>query len=137
MTDISQLTTEQLQALLAATQGKQPSAPVLGGWSQPVAPPTGLNIQGVSIPVSVQSSKGKVRVQIILGAEVGQSPAVLQQAIEQMISMGVDVDAWQSQSSGGGGNWGTRNGGGGNWGNRNDGGGNWGNRNGGGGWGNK
>ena len=125
MTDISQLTTEQLQALLAATQGKQPVAPVMGGWAQPVAPPTGLNIQGVSIPVSVQSSKGKVRVQIILGAEVGQSPVVLQQAIEQMINMGVDVDAWQSQSSGGGGSWGNR------------GGGNWGNRNGGGGWGNK
>ena len=127
MTDLSALTTEQLQALLAATQGKQ-TTPALSGWQQQVQQPAGLNIQGVSIPVSVQSSKGKVRVQMILGAEVGQSPAALQQAIEQMISMGVDVDAWQSQNSGGGG-WGGNNGGGYQ---RNNGGGGWGGNNGGG-----
>jgi len=125
MTDLSNLTAEQLQALLVATQGKQAQTqPVLSGWAQPVQQPTGLNIQGVSIPVSVQSSKGKVRVQIILGAEVGQSPIALQQAIEQMISMGVDVDAWQSQSNSNSGNgWGNgNNSGGGNWQPRNNGG---------------
>jgi len=132
MTDLSNLTAEQLQALLVATQSKSQSQPVLSGWAQPVQQPTGLNIQGVSVPVSVQSSKGKVRVQIILGAEVGQSPIALQQAIEQMISMGVDVDAWQSQNSGGGNNWGGNSGGGYQ---RNNGGSNWGNR--GGGWGNR
>lgn len=93
-----------LQAQLAALQ--QQTAPqqnaALSGWSKPQ--PTGaVNVQGVAVPVSVQTPIGKVRVYFWLGPEAA-TPDGLTAALEQMSAAGIPVDAWESKGSGWGGN---------------------------------
>jgi hypothetical protein len=67
------------------------------GWQKPQ--PSAFGVQGVNVPVSVQTSAGKVRVYFQLPAEVASSPEALIQALENMLSMGIPVDAWQGNQN--------------------------------------
>lgn len=104
-----------LQALLA--QAQQPTA-AAGQWNQP-QPGALPTINGISIPVKIETPIGSVRVDLHLPAECGQSPAALMAAIQGLANAGYPVDAWQPRNQDGGNNWG---GGGGNWGNGSNGG---------------
>ncbi len=107
MTDITDQIAE-LNALLAKVQQQAgtPAAPT-SAWSQPAPQSTALNIQGVGVPVSIQTPAGKVRCTFWLGSEHAQTPTALMSAIETMVNLGLPVDAWQQKESGN--NWGNSN----------------------------
>lgn len=89
-----------LQAQLAALQqqtGGQGGA-ALSGWNKPQASGA-INIQGVAVPVSVQTPIGKVRCYFWLGQE-SATPDGLLAALEQMSTAGVPIDAWEDKKSG-------------------------------------
>lgn len=127
MTDLNNVTPEQLQQLLAMAQGQQqtgamPMQPMMQmPMQQPMMQPQPqLKLQGVSIPVSVQTPMGKVRTQFILPAEYGANPMMLQQGIQALMMMGYDIDAWQGLNNNSSntreGSWGNSNNG--SWGNK-------------------
>jgi hypothetical protein len=107
MTDITDQIAE-LNALLAKVQQQAGTPPVTNGWTQPAPQSTALNIQGVGVPVSVQTPAGKVRCTFWLGAEHAQTPQALMAALEQMTNAGIPIDAWQAKEQGGN-NWGNSN----------------------------
>lgn len=89
-----------LQAQLAGLQqqtGGQGGA-ALSGWSKPQTSGA-VNIQGVAVPVSVQTPIGKVRCYFWLGPEAA-TPDGLTAALEQMSNAGIPIDAWQEKQSG-------------------------------------
>ncbi|MEI6746458.1 MAG: hypothetical protein WCL34_10885 [Methylococcaceae bacterium] len=108
MTDITDQIA-QLNELLAKVQQQAgtPSAPT-SAWSQPAPSTTALNIQGVGIPVSIQTPAGKVRCTFWLGAEHAATPTALMSALETMVNLGLPVDAWQQKEQNGN-NWGGNN----------------------------
>jgi hypothetical protein len=71
------------------------------GLPQPAPQSTALNIQGVGVPVSIQTPAGKVRCTFWLGAEHAQTPQALMAALEQMTNEGIPIDAWQAKEQGG------------------------------------
>jgi hypothetical protein len=110
MTDTTtpQIDVAALNALLQTVQQQaQPTQPATNGWSQPQPTTTALNIQGVGVPVSVQTPAGKVRCTFWLGAEHAQTPQALMAALEQMTNAGIPIDAWQQKESSS--NWGNSN----------------------------
>jgi len=99
--------TRQLQQLQAP--GTQNPA-TASGW-QTLKPDTGaMGVQGVAVPVSVQTPIGKVRVYFWLGPEAARNPESLLAAIERMVLAGIPVDAWEGKGGNGGG-WGGKSGG--------------------------
>jgi hypothetical protein len=107
MTDITEQMAQLNDLLLRVQQQPQPAQPATNGWSQPAPQSTALNIQGVGVPVSVQTPAGKVRCTFWLGAEHAATPAALMAALETMANAGIPIDAWQQKESGG--NWGNSN----------------------------
>lgn len=106
MTDITDQLS-QLTELLGKVTQQGAQQQTASAWQQPAPQSTALNIQGVGVPVSVQTPAGKVRCTFWLGAEHAQTPAALMQALEQMINAGIPIDAWQQKESGN--NWGNSN----------------------------
>lgn len=106
MTDTTDITSQiaELNALLAKVQ--QQAAPT-SAWQQPQPTVSALNIQGVGVPVSVQTPEGKVRCTFFLGAEHAATPEALMSALETMANAGIPIDAWQDKKSGG--SWGNSN----------------------------
>lgn len=102
MTDINEQMTQLNELLLKVQQQAQPAA--TNGWTQPTPQSTALNIQGVGIPVSIQTPAGKVRCTFWLGAEHAATPQALMGAIETMVNLGLPVDAWQQKQESGN-NW--------------------------------
>lgn len=98
---------QQLQQLQGGTA--QTQAPALTGWQTAKPDPAALAVQGVAVPVSVQTPIGKVRVYFWLGPEAAASPEALLAAIEQLTLAGIPVDAWDGGKSGGQG-WGGKSG---------------------------
>jgi len=97
----------QLNELLAKVQQQAGTAtPTANGWAQPAPQSNALNIQGVGVPVSVQTPAGKVRCTFYLGAEHAQTPAALMAALEQMTNAGIPIDAWQPKQESGSNSWG-------------------------------
>lgn len=102
MTDTTDITSQiaQLNELLAKVQQQAaPTQPATNGWSQPAPTTTALNIQGVGVPVSVQTPEGKVRCTFFLGAEHAATPEALMSALETMANAGIPIDAWQDKKS--------------------------------------
>lgn len=104
MTDITDQIA-QLNELLAKVQ--QQGAPAQSAWQQSQPSTSALNIQGVGVPVSVQTPAGKVRCTFWLGAEHAQTPQALMAALETMTNAGIPIDAWQQKESGS--SWGNSN----------------------------
>ena len=101
MTDITEQMAQLNELLLKVQQqAGTPTAPT-NGWSQPAPQSTALNIQGVGVPVSVQTPAGKVRCTFWLGAEHAATPTALMSALETMVNLGLPVDAWQQKEQGG------------------------------------
>ena len=107
MTDITDQIA-QLNDLLAKVQ-QQVGTPATqqSAWSQPAPQSAALNIQGVGVPVSIQTPAGKGRCTFGLGAEHAATPTALMSALETMVNLGLPVDAWQQKEQGG--NWGGNN----------------------------
>ena len=80
---------EEVKELLEQlkSQMQQPGPEGFEGWQRPQ--PSAFGVQGVNVPVSVQTSAGKVRVYFQLPAEVASSPDALIAALENMLSMGI------------------------------------------------
>jgi hypothetical protein len=106
MTDISEQLNQLTELLGKVTQQGAPQQ-TTSAWQQPQPTAGALNIQGVGVPVSVQTPAGKVRCTFWLGAEHAQTPQALMAALEQMANAGIPIDAWQQKESGN--NWGNSN----------------------------
>lgn len=115
MTDTTDNTAAQLAALLAQMQAaqtttQQPAAPA-GGWNQPRPVATAAEVQGVAVPLSLETPAGKIRVYLSFPAACAANPAALLGLIEQLHQAGYPLDVWKPKTEGEG--WGTRQGG--NW----------------------
>lgn len=99
----------QLAALLAQVQQNQPQAQQ-NTWTKP-QPQTA--IAGISVPISVETPKGKIRCYLSLPAECGSNPETLLSALAELDAAGYPLDIWSRDS---GNSWGgNRGGGGGGW----------------------
>ncbi len=108
MTDITDQIAQLNELLLKVQQQAGTTTTPTSAWSQPAPQSTALNIQGVGVPVSIQTPAGKVRCTFWLGAEHAATPQVLMSALETMVNLGLPVDAWQQKEQGGN-NWGGNN----------------------------
>lgn len=106
MTDITDQIAQLNDLLAKVQQQAAPAQTATSAWQQPQPTASALNIQGVGVPVSVQTPAGKVRCTFWLGAEHAQTPQALMQALETMANAGIPIDAWQDKNSG---NWGNSN----------------------------
>jgi len=90
---------QQLQTLLGQTQAQ--GAPQASAWQKPAAnaPATAL---GVSIPVSIETGRGKLRVYLNFSGDHAASPESLMALIEQLDAAGLPLDLWQGKSGWGG-----------------------------------
>lgn len=102
MTDTADLTTQlaALQAQLAAIA--PPSAAHAAPWGQTAT--AAPQIQGVAVPIKVQTPAGSLRIYLSLGPAAMASPAALQQAIDGLAALGLPLDTWGGSS--GGSSWG-------------------------------
>ena len=88
----------QLQEQLKTLQAAQPATSGINGWQQPPKMPD-LDVQGVGIPLSIQTPKGKLRVTVFLGSQHVSSPDVLMATVEKMADLGMPLDIWESKST--------------------------------------
>ena len=105
MTDITEQMAQLNELLLKVQQQAGTPAAPTSAWSQPAPHSTALNIQGVGVPVSIQTPAGKVRCTFWLGAEHAATPTALMSALETMVNLGLPVDAWQAKEQSGGNSW--------------------------------
>lgn len=100
-------------ALLALLAQAQQPAGTGAGWQQPQMQLSAMPaVNGVAVPLKLQTPIGDVRVYLQLGPEAAANPQALQSAIQALANAGLPVDAWQPRDSGGGGNgWGGNGGG--------------------------
>lgn len=113
MTDTNE-TIAALAAQLAAmqAQGVSQSPQPASGWNQPAPVSAPSAVIGVSVPISLQTPIGKIRVYLAFGAEHAASPQALNSLIEKLSAQGLPLDAWQPQNGGNqSGGWGGNNGG--------------------------
>lgn len=110
-------TASQLKALLAQMQvgvGAENAAP--SAWSKPAAPASSpTEVLGVSVPISLDTPSGKVRVYLNFPGSCAASPEALIGLIQQLSAAGLPLDAWQPRDSGGGSGWGNGSGSGSGW----------------------
>lgn len=108
MTDITEQIAQLNDLLAKVQQQAAPTNQTQSAWQQPQPSTSALNIQGVGVPVSVQTPAGKVRCTFFLGAEHAATPQALMAALETMANAGIPIDAWQQKEQGGN-NWGGNN----------------------------
>ena len=111
--------TAQLAALLAQMQASGASvSPAPGGWAKPMpiaANPSG-ELQGVSIPISIRTPMGKIRVYLNFPGNMASSQDALMSLLETLAANNYPLDAWVPKPQGGYGGGGNRGGNGGDWG---------------------
>jgi hypothetical protein len=81
-----------LSSLLSQFQGVS-SQPQPTGWSKPQAAPQ--EIVGVSIPISIELPKGKIRCYLHFGGQAASSPDALLGLLESLEAMGLPLDVWR------------------------------------------
>jgi hypothetical protein len=74
-------------------QFKEQQAALSGGFKQNQQ--SSGSVQGVSVPVSIMRNGSKLRLGIMLSADVLQSPQALDAALSELEQM-FDLDVWQS-----------------------------------------
>ncbi|TCT21183.1 hypothetical protein [Thiobaca trueperi] len=96
MTDQANLAAQlaDLQAQMAALRPAAP-APSASAWANAMpalsAAPT---INGVAVPVKIQTPAGSIRVYLSLPAECAASPDALMSALEALAAAGLPLDTW-------------------------------------------
>lgn len=98
----------QMAALAAQAAPGAMAAPAQA-WGVP-APAPQVQIVGVSIPIKYQTPMGSVKVLLTLPADCASSPAALDVAMQNIMALGFELDAWKPKDQGGG--WGGYNRGG-------------------------
>jgi hypothetical protein len=105
MTEPTNDTAAQLAALLTQMQASGATATATpSAWSKPAAPSAPAEILGVSVPISVDTPVGKIRVYLNFPGSAAASPTALLGLIEQLAAAGLPLDAWQPKESSGWGN---------------------------------
>ena len=90
---------QQLQTLLNQTQAQ--GAPQASAWQKPAAGAP-AEVLGVSIPVSIETGRGKLRVYLNFSGDHAASPESLMKLIEQLDAAGLPLDLWQNKRGWGG-----------------------------------
>lgn len=93
----------QMQAQMQATGVTVSAAP--NAWAKPVTVPAMIEALGVSVPISLETPAGKIRLYLNFPGSAASSPQALMALIEALTREGVPLDVWQ-QKSGGNGSWG-------------------------------
>jgi hypothetical protein len=105
MTDQADLAA-QLAALQAQIAAMRPAASPWGAAAAPSAAPI---INGVAVPVKVQTPAGSIRLYFSLPAECAATPEALMAALESLAAAGLPLDTWSPRESAGGSAWGGNN----------------------------
>jgi len=87
---------ENNSELLAQLQGLLGQVQTGSTWNSAPKPQT--EIAGVSIPISLDTPKGKLRVYLSFPGTVATSPEALMSLVQQLDSMGMPLDFWSSGS---------------------------------------
>lgn len=101
--------TNQLATFLAQMQAANLTAtPSLAtsGWSKPASTVAPMEIMGVSIPISLETQHGKIRVYLNFPGIAASSPQALLGLIDQIAEMGLPLETWQSRPNNSGSSWG-------------------------------
>jgi hypothetical protein len=108
MADQTNDTAAQLAALLAQMQASGATATAApSAWSKPATPSSApAEILGVSVPISIETPVGKVRVYLNFPGTAASSPTALLGLIEQLSAAGLPLDAWKPREESSGGSWG-------------------------------
>lgn len=107
-----------LLALLSQAQ-QQPAVHSAAGWTQPQLQLSAMPaVNGVAVPLKLQTPIGDVRVYLQLGPDASANPQSLLAAIQGLANAGYPVDAWQPRNQDGGNGWGNSGGNSGGWGGR-------------------
>ncbi len=101
MTDPANLAA-QLAELHAQMAALRPAAPAASPWGAPAAPGAAPVINGVSVPVKIQTPAGSIRVYFSLPAECAATPDALMSALEALAAAGLPLDTWSPKDNGGG-----------------------------------
>lgn len=105
MTDQAQ--NSDMQAALLALLSQAQQQPAGAGWQQPQMQLSAMPaVNGVAVPLKLQTPIGDVRVYLQLGPEAAANPQALQSAIQALANAGLPVDAWQPRNQDGGNGWG-------------------------------
>ena len=123
--DPNQDTQAQLAALLTQMQAAGMPLPTTipsagSAWGAQPKPQMPTEVLGVSIPISLDTPNGKLRVYLNFPGSAASSPEALMNLVQQLANSGIPLDTWQPKQQGNG--WGGGNRGGGYGGNRGGGG---------------
>ncbi|WP_200331007.1 hypothetical protein [Thiocystis violacea] len=106
--DLTAQLTAQLAALqqqmAALQQAPTTATPAASPWAS--APTAAPQINGVAVPVKMQTPAGSIRLYFSLPAECAATPEALMAALEAMAAAGLPLDTWSPRDSGGGSSWG-------------------------------
>ncbi|MER2514401.1 MAG: hypothetical protein ABTQ25_18635 [Nitrosomonas ureae] len=107
MSDQPQSPDMQAALLALLAQAQQQPAGAGAGWQQPQMQLSAMPaVNGVAVPLKLQTPIGDVRVYLQLGPEAAANPQALQSAIQALANAGLPVDAWQPRNQDGGNGWG-------------------------------
>jgi hypothetical protein len=109
-----------LQNLLQQTQAQATQTPAASVWARPAATAAPADIQGIAVPISIDTPVGKVRCYLSFPASAASSPMAIMSLLESLANMGYPLDAWEPRNNSGwnrGGNsgWSGNRGGNGGW----------------------
>ncbi|EXJ16945.1 hypothetical protein [Imhoffiella purpurea] len=88
------------QQMAALQQSPAAATPAASPWAS--APTAAPQINGVAVPVKMQTPAGSIRLYFSLPAECAATPEALMAALESMAAAGLPLDTWSSRESGSG-----------------------------------
>ena len=102
----------QLTALLAQMQAQMQASGATAtanpsAWVKPATAHAPMEALGVSVPISLETPAGKIRLYLNFPGSAASSPQALMALIESLSAQGLPLDVWQQKSgNGGNGGWG-------------------------------
>jgi hypothetical protein len=90
-------TNEQMMEMIKSLQSQHQEG---GGWKKKQAATGNTEVKGVSIPISIETDNGKIRVYLHFDGSVASSPESLFALIEKLDSDGIPLDIWQGKKTG-------------------------------------
>jgi len=96
MSDTPTPSTEQLMELIKQLNEQKNEG---DGWGKKSPAATQSNIKSVSIPISLETDHGKLRVYLGFDGSVADSPDKLMSLIESLNAKGLPLDLWAAKKN--------------------------------------
>lgn len=89
-------TNEELINMIKGLKGESKSS-ASSGWEKKQAASGDTDVQSISIPISVQTDGGKLRVYLHFSGSNASSPEALMALIDDLDSKGLPLDIWKQK----------------------------------------